>query len=354
MLFSVKRLTKKYMRKTIKDVAKASNVSIATVSLVLHNNERISLETKRRVRKSIKQLNYHPSRSAQGLVSRKTGNIGFIVTEEHFLRTEPFYTRVFLGSEFEARENDYYVLLATIKSSFKKGDPLPRFILEKNFDGIVIAGKVPEAFIESLLKYKMPIVFIDYVPPFGDFPSVLIDNLRGGILATEHLINKGYKNIAFIGGEISHPSIRERLQGYKLALERANIYNSNGNGLVVTNDEHLSRQNGYRSAEKLFLHNKDVTAIFASNNATAVGVIQYLKDNNFNIPNDISLIGFDDIEADMMIDPPLTTIRVPKVEMGTEAVQLLLNIIKTKNYTAKKILIPIELVVRESIKNINY
>ncbi len=248
------------------------------------------------------------------------------------------------------------MLLATIKSSFKKGDPLPRFILEKNFDGIVIAGKVPEAFIESLLKYKMPIVFIDYVPPFGDFPSVLIDNVRGGVLATEHLINNGYKNIAFIGGEISHPSIRERLQGYQLALERANIINSsNGlNGLVVTNDEYLSRQNGYKSAEKLFIQNKDVTAIFASNNATAVGVMQYLKDNNFNIPNDISLIGFDDIEADMMIDPPLTTIRVPKVKMGTEAVQLLLNIIKTKNYTAKKILIPIELVVRKSIKNINY
>ena len=340
------------MPPTIKDVAKAANVSIATVSLVLHNNERISPETKRRVLKSIKQLNYHPSRSAQGLVSRKTGNIGFIVTEERFLRTEPFYTRVFLGSEFEARENDYYVLLATIKSSFKKGDPLPRFILERNFDGIVIAGKVPEAFIESLLKFKMPIVFIDYIPPFGDFPSVLIDNLRGGMLATEHLINNGYKNIAFIGGEISHPSIRERLQGYKLALERANINNSNG--LVVTNDEYLSRQNGYRSAEKLFLQNKEVTAIFASNNATAVGVIQYLKNNNFNIPNDISLIGFDDIEADMMIDPPLTTIRVPKMNMGTEAVQLLLNIIKAQSYTAKKIIIPIELVVRESIKNINY
>ena len=340
------------MPPTIKDVAKAANVSIATVSLVLHNNERISPETKRRVLKSIKQLNYHPSRSAQGLVSRKTGNIGFIVTEERFLRTEPFYTRVFLGSEFEARENDYYVLLATIKSSFKKGDSLPRFILERNFDGIVIAGKVPDSFIESLLKYKMPIVFIDYVPPFGDFPSVLIDNIRGGMLAAEHLINNGHKNIAFIGGEISHPSIMERLQGYKLALERANINNSNG--LVVTNDEYLSRQNGYRSAEKLFLQNKEVTAIFASNNATAVGVIQYLKNNNFNIPNDISLIGFDDIEADMMIDPPLTTIRVPKMNMGTEAVQLLLNIIKAQSYTAKKIIIPIELVVRESIKNINY
>ena len=339
------------MRPTIKDVAKAANVSIATVSLVLHDNERISRETKKRVLKSIKQLHYHPSRSARGLVSRKTGNLGFVVTEEHFLLTEPFYTKVFLGSEFEARENDNYVLLATVSSSFKKGDPLPRFILERNADGILIAGKVPEAFIESIAKYKMPTIFIDYLPPNGDFPAVLIDNVRGGMLAAEYLINSGHKKIAFIGGEISHPSIMERLQGYKLALEKANI--NSGNGLVVTNDEYLSRQNGYRSAKKLFLQNKDITAIFASNNATAVGVMQYLKDNNFNIPNDISLISFDDVEAEIMIDPPLTTIRVPKVKMGTEAVQLLLNIIKTESTTTKKIIVPIELVVRESIKNIN-
>lgn len=339
------------MRPTIKDVAKAANVSIATVSLVLHNNERISSETKRRVLKRIKQLHYHPSRSARGLVLSKIGNIGFIITEEHFLRTESFYTRIFLGTEFEAREKDNYILLATISSSFKKGDPLPRFILERNADGILIVGKVPEAFIESIKKYNMPILFIDYLPPNGDFPGVLIDNERGGMLATEYLINSGHQNIAFIGGEISHPSIMERLHGYKLALEKANIIN--GNGLVVTNDENLSRQNGYSSAEKLFNQNKNVTAIFASTNATAVGVIQYLKDNNLNIPNDISLIGFDDVEADIMIDPPLTTIRVPKVKMGTEAVQLLLNIIKTETTTAKKIIVPIELVVRESIKNIN-
>jgi len=340
------------MSPTIKDVAKAANVSIATVSLVLHNNERISPETKKRVLKSIKELNYYPFRSAQGLVSRKTGNIGFIITEEHFLRTEPFYTRVFLGAEFEARENDYYVLLATIKSSFKKNDPLPRFILERNFDGIVITGKVPEAFIESLLKYKMPIVFIDYVPPFGDFPSVLIDNLRGGVLATEHLINNGYKDIAFIGGEISHPSIMERLQGYKLALERAN---NNSNGLIVTNDEYLTRQNGYKLAKELFDRKKDITAIFAANNPTAMGVMKYLTDNGKKIPDDVSIMSFDDVEAAMLINPPLTTIRVPKVEMGIEAVQLLMKIQKYngKNNIAKKIIVPVELVIRESIKNIN-
>ena len=216
----------------------------------------------------------------------------------------------------------------------------------------MIAGRVPDALLDALLKYKMPIVIIDYIPLKQEFPSILIDNLKGGMLATEYLINSGHQNIAFVGGEISHPSIMERLQGYKLALERANI--RNGNGLVVTNDEYLSRQNGYNSAEKLFDREKDVTAIFASNNSTAIGVMQYLKDNKINIPNDISLIGFDDVETDMMIDPPLTTIRVPKLEMGTEAVQLLRNIINTESTTTKKIIIPVELIVRKSIKKIKY
>ncbi len=338
------------MNVTIKDVAVKANVSIATVSLVINNGGRISQETRKRVLKTIKKLNYHPSRSARGLVSRKTGKIGFILTEEHFLRTEPFYTRVFLGAEFEASKKDNYILLATVNSSFKKNDPLPRFILERNYDGIVIAGWVPDALLDALLKYNMPIVIIDYIPHGQGFPSILIDNLRGGMLATEYLINNGHKNIAFLGGEISHSSIMERLQGYKLALEKADI--TIDDGLIITNDEYLSRQNGYKSAEKLFQQRKKVTAIFASNNATAIGVMQYLKDNGYKIPEDISLIGFDDVEADLLIDPPLTTIKVPKLEMGTEAVQLLLKMINNNSISPKKILVPVELVVRNSTKTL--
>ncbi|MGB5847090.1 MAG: LacI family DNA-binding transcriptional regulator [Ignavibacteriaceae bacterium] len=339
------------MLPTIKDVAKAANVSIATVSLVLHNNERISSKTKRRVLKSIKQLNYHPSRSARGLVSRKTGNIGFILTEEHFLRTEPFYTKIFLGTEFEARTNDYYVLLATVNSSFSEGDLLPRFIVEKNFDGIVIAGKVPNSLVTSILEYKKPTVFVDFSPNNGDYPNVLTDNLKGGQIASEHLIEYGHKKIAFIGGEISHSSITDRLQGYKLALERAKI--NIDESLIITNDEYLSRQNGCSSAELLINRRKDVTAIFAANDAIAIGVMQCLKNKGIEIPDRISVIGFDDVEADLFIDPPLTTIRVPKLDMGTEAIQLILGIINNKNIKAKKILMPVELIVRKSTKNIS-
>jgi LacI family transcriptional regulator len=333
---------------TIKDVAQKANVSIATVSLVIHNNGRISKDTRKRVQKVIKNLNYQPSRSARGLATSKTGNIGFILTEDHFLKTEPFYTKVFLGAEFEARMNDFYVLLATVSSKFKEGDPLPRFVLERSTDGIIIAGKVPTSLLKELEAFNLHLVFVDYTPPFGDHPNVLSDNVRAGLIATQHLIDLGHRKIAFIGGEIFHLSIAERLQGYKLAMERANIIIDDS--LIVTNEEYLSRQNGYKCAQKIFNGEARASSVFAGNDSTAIGVMQYLKDKQFKIPENISIVGCDDVEADLLLDPPLTTIKIPKIDMGSEAVQLLLSLMNGEKKYAKKIIVPVELVVRKSTK----
>jgi len=332
---------------TIKDVAKKAGVSIATVSFVINNNnKRVSAGTKNRVLKSIKLLNYHPSKSARNLVSKKTGFIGFILTDDHFLRTEPFYTRIFLGVEFEARNEDYYILLTSVSSNFNKNDQLPRFILNKSVDGVIVAGKVPINLIERLSEYNLPTIFIDFVPPANTVPLILIDNIQGGILATDHLINLGHKNIAFIGGDIEHPSVRDRLNGYKQAFEIANVPLKNN--LIIIDAPYPDRQNGYNSAKRLFAKNKNVTAIFACNDAMAIGVMHYLKDKGYLIPDDVSLIGFDDVEADLMLNPLLTTVRVPKIELGAEAFRLIVNILKNKKSTPKKILVPVELIVRES------
>ncbi|OGU33738.1 MAG: hypothetical protein A2068_12545 [Ignavibacteria bacterium GWB2_35_6b] len=338
------------MNPTIKDVAQKAGVSIATVSLVIHNHERISSVTKKKVQKAIKDLNYYPSRSARDLVSKKTGNLGFILTDDHFLRTEPFYTRIFLGTEFEARDGEYYILLTTIKSDFSETDQLPRFVLDRSVDGVIIAGKIPEILIDKLSKYNIPLIFVDFISSKGNYPVVLIDNIQGGLLAANHLISYGHKNIAFIGGDINHPSINERLTGYKKALESAGI-NPNKK-YISTSSPYPDRQNGYNSAKKIFENNKDVTAVFACNDAMAIGVMHYLKDNGYTIPNDVSVVGFDDVEADLMLDPPLTTIRVPKIELGAEALRLMINILKSKNSSAKKILVPVELIIRKSTKSI--
>ncbi|MGD9489079.1 MAG: LacI family DNA-binding transcriptional regulator [Calditrichaceae bacterium] len=334
------------MRVTIKDVAKKANVSVATVSLVIHDHQRISPETKRRVLKAIKDLDYYPSRSARGLVSRQTKNIGFIITEDHFLRTEPFYTKIFLGTEFEARLSEYYILLTTIPTDYKPTDPLPRFVLEGNVDGVIIAGKIPDSIINRLKQFKLPIIFVDYYPPEGDFSAVLIDNVTGGLQATEHLISCGHKKIGFIGGDIDHPSIRDRFQGYKTALEKNKIiYNPS---YAVTNELGTNRECGYNAAKKLLSQNNDITSIFICNDAMALGAMQYLKSQNKIIPDDISIIGFDDVEAGLISEPNLTTMRVPKIELGAKTMNLMAQYLENKVTDPYKLLMPVELVLRKS------
>lgn len=338
------------MTPTIKDVAKKAGVSVATVSLVIHNNKRISEETHRKVNKVIKDLNYHPSRSARGLVTKNTSNVGFILTDDHFVRSEPFYTKIFLGTEFEAHNHDFYVLLTTVDHDFRRGDKLPRFVLERNVDAIIIAGKISKDLVTELDKCGIPLIFVDYYPASGDYPTVLIDNIKGGKLATEHLINSGHKNIGFIGGDIKHPSIYYRFQGYMTALENANLkFRKNA---VSSQWEEPNRSEGYQAAKELYKNVDNLTAVFACNDSMAIGALQFFKDEGLKIPGNVSIVGFDDVEADLLINPPLTTIRVPKIEMGLEAMRLTVNAIKEGKKSIKKILVPVQLIERESVKNI--
>lgn len=334
------------MKPTIKDIASEAGVSIATVSYVINKTKSISPETKKRVFKAIKSLHYHPSKSARSLATGETGNIGFILTDDHFLRTEPFYTKIFLGTEFEARGEGYYIILSSINSDFSRKDPLPRFVMNASVDGIIIAGKIPQNFIERMADYKIPTVFVDYVPPSNGYPLVLIDNVQGGVLAVNHLIELGHKNIAFISSDIEHPSFFGRLNGYRQALEYARI--PVRNDLIITSSAFQGRQAGVDLAKRLLSAAKDVTAIFASNDAIAIGAIHYLKTRGIRVPEDVSVIGFDGIEADLLLDPPLSTVGVPKFELGAEALKLLVNTLNNKKSLPKKIIVPVELIVRKS------
>jgi len=334
------------MKITIKEVAEKAGVSTATVSLVLHNKRRISEETRKKVLKAVRELNYHPSQVARGLVLKQTGNIGFVLTEDHFLRSEPFYTKIFLGTEFETRNYNYFVLLSTIPTEFSDEEPLPRFIVQQNIDGLIVAGKVPLKFVEKISSLNLPIIFIDYYPPKGDYSAVLIDNIHGGLLATQHLIDLGHEKIAFIGGDIEHPSINERLIGYKMALEKYGIqFNAD---LVVTGEKSTSKENGFNAICVLMERGVEFTAIFACNDAMAIGAMECLKKRDIKIPKQVSVVGFDDIESDIFQDPPLTTVAVPKFDLGIEAMKLMRDLLNKNIRKNKKILVPVELVVRQS------
>ena len=334
------------MAPTIKDVAKKAEVSTATVSLVLNNNPAISEATRKRVLKAIQELGYHPRASARTLATRKTGNVGFILTEDHFSRAEPFYTKVFLGSEFEARDRNYYILLTTVPNDFNVRLHAPRFLLEKNVDAIILAGKVPHSLLEYVMRFNIPVVLVDYWVPAYQLSAVLIDNITGAMEAVQHLISRGHRKIAFLGGDIRHPSIFDRLQGYRMALREAGI--ELNDELVIDHIEDTGFEDGEAAMTALLERNVDFTAIFACNDAMAIGAMRILRAKGVRIPDDVAIVGFDDTEAASLVTPRLTTIYVDKVELGSAALRRLAEVLDTKHTKAQKIIIPTRLVIRDS------
>jgi len=335
---------------TIKDVAKKAKVSTATVSLVMQKNKRISPVTQQRVLRVVEKLNYRPSRIARGLVLQRSHNIGFVLSDDHFLRTEPFYTHIFLGSEFEARDQEYYILLHTIPRNFDKCKHTPLFIQEHNVDGVIIAGKVPQEIISCIEQNNLPIVFVDYCPPKGEYSAVLIDNFKGGMEATNYLLDHGHQKIAFIGGDLQHPSIQGRFQGYKQTMEQKGVtFNPK---YVITSEADTTRETGYHAARSVLSHQSQVTAIFSCNDAMAIGAMQYIRDQGLRVPQDMSIIGFDDVDAAVYTNPPLTTIHVPKEELGIEAMRLMVELLKKRIKSTKKVLVPVEIIKRESVKTL--
>jgi len=192
------------MRPTITDVAAAAEVSISTVSLVVNGKGPVSETTRSRVLAAVERLGYAPSRPARELATRRTGNVGFVLREDHFRRSEPFYTRVFLGAEFEARLRGTYVLLSTVPDPYDPAADAPRFLTEHSVDGVVVAGGVDAALLEQLGARQIPHVLADFA--WGDTPAVAIDNAGGAEAVATHFAERGYARAVFLGAELDHPS----------------------------------------------------------------------------------------------------------------------------------------------------
>lgn len=331
---------------TIKDVAKKAGVSPATVSFVLNKREGISKKTIKKVETAIRELNYYPTRSARSLITHKTMNLGFILSEKHFSIADPFYTRILLGAEFEARKYNYYVLLTSTEKEFAKEKSLPRFVVERNVDGIMIAGSVDDSLICHIQKTGIPLILIDYLPMKGEANAILVDNIRGAYEAVSHLIKLGHKQIGFVGGSFNNPNIKERFFGYQQALEEFGI--ERNNNFILTDEPSSVMENGINAVNKLLKRNAMPAAIFVANDAQAIGCIKALKESGLKVPEDVAVMGFDDVEGGLLIEPQLSTMHVPKEEMGALAVKKMINIIENPTTNVDKTLISVELMVRES------
>ncbi len=339
-------------RRTIKDVAEKADVAISTASLALSGKGYVSDDTRARVLAAAKQLDYVPLPAARQLVTQETGNVGFVLRVDHFARSEPFYTRVFLGSEFEADQHDLYVLLATIPERYVPGEHTPRFLRQRNVDGILVAGKVDPRFLNEVEESGLPVVLIDFEK--DHLPGVVVDNQAGARGAVDHLVSLGHRRIAFVGADMEHPAVRARLDGYRLALSAAGL--ASDPALIITRTGgNPDRETGKLLGEEMLAVDPRPTSVFCVNDAVALGILDTAKKEGVEVPKSLSIVGFDDVTGAQISIPALTTVRVFKEQLGELALRYLTELMSGPDGHEERyqrgyhdIKVPAELVVRDS------
>ncbi|MCX7795182.1 MAG: LacI family transcriptional regulator [bacterium] len=325
-------------RANIQDVAKLAGVSPSTVSRALNGFPGISEKTRQKVIEAAKRLNYKPNYRGQILTTRSTRNIGLLITDI----TNPFFPELVRGAEETASEVGYTILLGNTSESVEKETNYLDFFSRGPVDGVIIsASRIPNEHIIDLAEEGLPIVVINRILEHPKISYVSTDMERGGYLATKHLIELGHTKIAFVNGPGHSEAAERRLSGYKKALEEAKIrYNSN----LVSSNVPVA-ESGYKETLRLLTAKNPPTAIFTYNDLMAFGVMKAVKDLGINIPDNLSIVGFDDIFFSSFTDPPLTTIRQPKEELGKRAVELLLKLMKEER---QGILLEPELIIRNT------
>ena len=333
------------MKYTIKDVAKVANVSITTVSRVSNGSKGVSAKTRRRVLNAIRKLGYSPSAMASGLKTRISKSIGIAVPDT----IGDFYGEVINGIESVATENEYNLIISLNHHIIKEELKAVNFFKAKKVDGAILVTTLDDDdYVRSLIEGGFDIVLLDRAPRGLKVDTVKTDNFRGGYIATEYLLNLGHSAILLIRGLSCLDSSRERFNGYKRALKDKKIeYDST---FILNGD--FTIDSGYTTIKK-YLDEKGLnfTAVFAANDQMAIGAIKALNDKGIVVPDEVSIVGFDDSYISPYTIPSLTTIKQRKEEMGKVATELLLNRISSldkEKIVPRQVTISVELVERES------
>lgn len=329
----------------IVDIAEKANVSPGTVSKILKGTYVGSPETKNRVLKIARELGYTPNLLASSLRSRRSKTIALIVPEI----TVPFFPELSRGVEDEARENDYNVILCSSNNDPVQEAKYLESLERRWVDGIIFSRITGDTFkerIPRLLANRVKMVFVDRVPSEDNLPiaRVEINNEKEAYKATEFLIRLGHRDIACITGPLNTRIAQQRLEGYKKALRDNNL--SVREELIVEGTFKLD--SGFKAVEVLLDRDVSFTAIFACNDLMAIGAIKALKRRNLEVPDDISVLGFDGIPLSEYIEPSLTTVVQPIYEMGRTAAKLLLEGIKSGIEPKEHIILEAKIAVRES------
>ena len=328
---------------TIYDIAARAGVSIATVSRVFNNSPRVSAKTRERIFSISSELGYTPHASARNLARRQSNLVSAIIP----MMASYFYMEVLQGVQERIAESDFD-LLVYAAPKLEDVDSLLASAMTRGKTAGVLLFSTPlnEERMRLLKSRSQPVVLVDQY--HAQFDSVSIDNRKGGYMATQHLVNCGYRQIGLIMARSESVPARERAEGYKCALQDAGMPICEGLIVEITDDEFhgFTEEGGYRAMQKLLDSEQRPDAVFAVSDMQALGARRAIEDRQLRIPEDIGLIGFDDIMISRYVG--LTTLRQPMFEMGTIAMDLLLKRVERPEGAAAHTIFSPELIQRSS------
>jgi LacI family transcriptional regulator len=332
------------MTPTIRDVARRAGVSPMTVSRVVNGNVRVKADTRQRVQDAITALGYVPNNLARGLTRQKTGALALIVPDF----ADPFFTLILRGAEAVARRAGYRVILCNTDGDVEREGAYLEDMVAHRVEGLLIApvGDQSRHNLRRLGPHPPPFVLVDRSIPGIESDLVQGDSVGGARLVVDHLLALGHRRIAHITESQDVSTARDRLRGYTEALAATNVPFDPDLVVVATG---ANARGGFEAAQRLLDREPRPSAIFAVNNLTAVGAVTAIRERGLEIPGDMAVVCFDDIELAALLYPFLTVMAQPAETFGTLAVQLLLDRISGRaTERRRRVVLPADLIVRAS------
>jgi LacI family transcriptional regulator len=329
---------------TVEQIARLSGVSRSTVSRVINNHPNVKPKVRQRVIEVIAETGYHPDPAARSLASRRSGIIGLVIPRAvQSLFTDPYYPRLMQGVAQACNANDYTLSLFLFHTEDEEQKLYPRVLRTRLIDGLIVSAlQIGDPLIPQLTNNHVPFVVIGRPNDLPHVSFVNVDNTVGAYTATSHLIRSGYKHIATITGPLNTTVGLDRRQGYLDALNDRG--RSVDEALIVEGD--FTEMGGYAALRRLIPHHPD--AIFIASDTMAFGALRALREARVSVPDDVAVVGFDDLPTSALSDPPLTTIRQPIRRLGAQAVETLIDILTNGPEPPRRITLSTELVIRSS------
>jgi LacI family transcriptional regulator len=334
------------MSLTLEEVGKLAGVSRSTVSRVINDGPGVREQVRERVWQVVKETGYHPHAAARSLVTRRTRIISAIIPEAVMtLFVDPFFPLLLRGITETCNDRGYYLMLSLFNGPVTQKELYRRQVHSGHLDGVIVAStRMDDSLIPALLDDDVPFILVGRHPD-SRASYVDVDNAGGSQMAVEHLIRLGHKRIATITGPLSMASGLDRLAGYYQALEAQRIPVQEA--LIAEGD--FTEGGGTMGMQRLL--SASPTAVFAASDVTALGALKVLRDAGLRVPEEVALVGFDDIPVAAAMEPALTTVRQPIERLGSMAAELLLNLLENppdRQAAAHRIVLPAQLIVRDS------